>query len=199
MSRPLRCLQRVLVHRKSLARTAHVWPVAWCAHDDSSGEADPRTRHASQETFLTVDVGEQVGGVERIRAMTAGWEIPESEIEFRFTASGGPGGQHANRANTKVDATFRLDDSATMPDGLRERIRARLGDVVRVTVDDERSQLRNRELAVERLRGRVRNAGVVEKKRRATKPTRGSQRRRVEGKRRRSEIKRNRRRPAAED
>ena len=131
--------------------------------------------------------------------MSGGWEVPESEIEFRFTASGGPGGQHANRSNTKVDAVFRLDASTTMPDALRERVRARLGDVVRVTVDDERSQLRNRELAVERLRGRIRNAGVVEKSRRATKPTRGSQRRRVEGKRRRAEVKRNRRRPAADD
>ena len=131
--------------------------------------------------------------------MTRGWQVPESEIEFRFIASGGPGGQHANRSNTKVDAVFRLDDSATMPAALRERVRSRLGDVVRVTVDDERSQLRNREIAVERLRGRVRNAGVVDKTRRATKPTRGSQRRRVEGKRRRSEVKRNRRRPGADD
>lgn len=131
--------------------------------------------------------------------MTGGWQVPENEIEFRFTASGGPGGQHANRSNTKVDAVFRLDASTTMPAALRERVRERLGDAVRVTVDDERSQLRNRELAVERLRGRVRNAGVVEKSRRPTKPTRGSQRRRVEAKRRRSDVKRNRRRPASDD
>ena len=131
--------------------------------------------------------------------MTGGWEVPEHEIELKFVASGGPGGQHANRSNTKVDAVFRLDESATMPAGLRERVRARLGDVVRVTVDDERSQLRNREIAIERLRGRVRNAGVVEKSRRPTKPTRGSQKRRVEAKRRRSDVKRNRRRPNADD
>lgn len=131
--------------------------------------------------------------------MTGGWQVPENEIEFRFVASGGPGGQHANRSNTKVDAVFRLDSSTTMPSSLRERVRARLGDVVRVTVDDERSQLRNRELAVERLRGRVRNAGAIEKSRRATKPTRGSQRRRVEAKRRRSDVKRGRRRPAEDD
>ena len=131
--------------------------------------------------------------------MTGAWSVPENEIEFRFTASGGPGGQHANRSNTKVDAVFRLDDSSTMPDSLRERVRERLGDVVRVTVDDERSQLRNREIAIERLRGRVRNAGVVPKSRRATKPTRGSQRRRVESKRRRGDVKRGRRRPSADD
>ena len=121
--------------------------------------------------------------------MTEGWRVPEGEIDFRFVASGGPGGQHANRSNTKVDAVFRLDDSPTMPPALRERVRTKLGDVVRVTVDDERSQVRNREIALERLRGRIRNAGVVEKPRRATKPTRGSQRRRVEAKRRRGDVK----------
>jgi ribosome-associated protein len=76
--------------------------------------------------------------------VTEGWRVPENEIDFRFVASGGPGGQHANRSNTKVDAVFRLDDSSTMPPALRERVRAKLGDVVRVTVDDERSQVRNR-------------------------------------------------------
>lgn len=131
--------------------------------------------------------------------MSGGWQVPENEIEFRFVASGGPGGQHANRSNTKVDAVFRLDQSTTMPDGLRERVRAKLGDVVRVTVDDERSQTRNREIALERMRGRVRNAGVVEKPRRATKPTRGSQRRRVEAKRRRSDVKKGRQRPGHDD
>lgn len=131
--------------------------------------------------------------------MSGGWQVPESEIEFRFVASGGPGGQHANRSNTKVDAVFRLDESPTMPPGLRERVRAKLGDVVRVTVDDERSQTRNREIAIERMRGRVRNAGVVEKPRRATKPTRGSQRRRVEAKRRRSDVKKTRKRPGYDD
>ena len=131
--------------------------------------------------------------------MSGGWQVPENEIEFRFVASGGPGGQHANRSNTKVDAVFRLDESPTMPAGLRERVRAKLGDVVRVTVDDERSQTRNREIALERMRGRVRNAGVVEKPRRATKPTRGSQRRRVEAKRRRSDVKKARKRPGYDD
>ena len=131
--------------------------------------------------------------------MTGGWQVPENEIEFRLVASGGPGGQHANRSNTKVDAVFRLDESPTMPAGLRERVRAKLGDVVRVTVDDERSQTRNREIALERMRGRVRNAGVVEKPRRATKPTRGSQRRRVEAKRRRSDVKKGRKRPGYDD
>ncbi len=144
-------------------------------------------------------MGDEVESLSRSRVVTEGWRVPENEIDFRFVASGGPGGQHANRSNTKVDAVFRLDDSPTMPPALRERVRAKLGDVVRVTVDDERSQVRNREIALERLRGRIHNAGVVEKPRRATKPTRGSQRRRVEAKRRRGDVKKGRRRPGHED
>ncbi len=125
--------------------------------------------------------------------------VPENEIELKFMASGGPGGQHANRSNTKVEAVFRIAESPTMPEPLRRRVQERLGDVVRVTCDDERSQLRNREIAIERLRGRVRNAGHVERARRATKPTRGSQRRRVEAKRRRSDVKKGRQRPNRDD
>lgn len=131
--------------------------------------------------------------------MTPTWEVPEGEIEFRFLASGGPGGQHANRSNTKVDAVWRPGDSSSVPDHLRERIIDRLGETVRVTVDDERSQLRNREIAVERLRGRVRNATVVERSRRPTKATRASKRRRVDTKRRRGDLKRSRRKPGFDD
>ena len=125
--------------------------------------------------------------------------MPEDEVKFRFVASGGPGGQHANRSNTKVEAVFRLDDSATMPDGLRERVRAEIGDTIRVTVDDERSQYRNRQIALERLRGRVGKAGHRQRPRRPTKPTRGSQRRRLDDKRRRGDVKRQRRRPGSDD
>lgn len=131
--------------------------------------------------------------------MTGGWQVPENEIEFRFTASGGPGGQHANRSNTKVIAVWRPADSATLPDRLRPRIIDRLGDVVRVAVEDERSQTRNREIAVERLRGRVANALVVERRRRPTKATRASKRRRVDTKRRRGEVKRGRQKPRLDD
>ena len=127
------------------------------------------------------------------------WTVPENEIRFRFMASGGPGGQHANRSNTKVEAVFRIDESATMPESLRERVIDRLGPSIRVTVDDERSQLRNREIAVDRLRARVREAGRVTRTRRSTRPSRASQRRRVEQKRRRGDVKRQRRRPSADD
>lgn len=131
--------------------------------------------------------------------MTVGWEIPEAEIDFRFVASGGPGGQHANRSNTKVDATFNIAESPSMPEGLRQRVMERLGQTVRATVDDERSQLRNRQIAIERLRGRVAAAGKVERPRRATKPTRGSKKRRVEAKRQRSDLKRGRQKPGRDD
>jgi ribosome-associated protein len=131
--------------------------------------------------------------------MTSRWTVPEGEVVFRFVASGGPGGQHANRSNTKVDAVFRLDDSTTMPTALRERVRVKLGDFIRVTVDDERSQNRNRRLAVERIQERIDRAGRVERPRRATKPTRGSQRRRLDSKRKRSDVKRQRKRPGHDD
>ena len=131
--------------------------------------------------------------------MNDDWQVPEDEIRLRFMASGGPGGQHANRSNTKVEAVWRPADSTTMPPALRDRVVDRLGEVVRVTVDDERSQLRNRELAIERLRGRVRNATTVERPRRPTKATRASKRRRVDAKRRRGDLKRNRRRPNTDD
>ncbi len=131
--------------------------------------------------------------------MSSRWEVPEDEVSFRFMTSGGSGGQHANRSNTKVEAVFRIVDSPSMPDFLKERVGAKLGEVIRVTVDDERSQYRNRQLAVERIQERIDRAAKVERPRRATKPTRGSQRRRVDAKRRRSDVKKQRRRPGTDD
>jgi len=86
-----------------------------------------------------------------------------------------------------------------MPDFLRKRVAEKLGDVIRVTVDDERSQYRNRQLAVERIQARVDAAAKVERPRRETKPTRGSQRRRLDSKRKRGDTKRQRRRPGYDD
>jgi ribosome-associated protein len=127
------------------------------------------------------------------------WSVPEREISLRFTPSGGPGGQHANRSSTRVEATFDVAASPDMPEILRRRVIDKLGPVVRVVVDDERSQYRNREMAVERLRARVEDAGRVQRTRRPTKATRSSKRRRVDAKRRRGETKRGRRRPTAEE
>ena len=130
--------------------------------------------------------------------MSGRWQVSEDEVTFRFVASGGPGGQHANRSNTKVEAVLVLVESS-MPQALRERVAAKLGDSIRVTVDDERSQYRNRQLAMQRLQERIDRAAVVERPRRATKPTKGSQRRRLDTKRKRGDIKRGRRSPGADD
>jgi ribosome-associated protein len=121
--------------------------------------------------------------------------IPLSEIELRTSRSSGPGGQHANVTASRVEAIFDVGASTALTDEQRERIRARLGPVVRAVAQDTRSQLRNRELALERLRGRLESALAVQRPRRATKPTAAARRRRAESKRRRGELKRLRKRP----
>lgn len=128
-----------------------------------------------------------------------GLVIPDAELEVRFTPSGGPGGQHANRSNTRVELMWDIAASAVLDESTRARLVARLGESVRVVVDDERSQLRNRELANERLRARLLSALHQEKPRRKTRPSRSSQRKRVDGKRRRSRVKEQRRRPGMDD
>ncbi|MFP5487750.1 MAG: alternative ribosome rescue aminoacyl-tRNA hydrolase ArfB [Acidimicrobiia bacterium] len=125
--------------------------------------------------------------------------IPRSELQVSFTASGGPGGQHANRSNTRVDLRFDVEASTAFSAAQRARVVERLGPEVRVVVDDERSQMRNRSLAEERLVARLQSALHVERPRRATKPTKGSQRRRMDAKSRRGEVKRQRRRPTHDD
>ncbi len=129
----------------------------------------------------------------------SGVAVPVGDVEWTFTPSGGPGGQHANRSNTRVEARLDLRTAGGIGDRERERLRARLGDEVRVTVDEARSQHRNRTLALERLEARLREALVVGRRRRATAPSAGAKRRRVESKRRRSSVKRLRRRPRLDD
>ena len=125
--------------------------------------------------------------------------IPRHELDVRFSASGGPGGQHANKAATRAELTFDVTTSSAFTDTQRERVVGRLGPVVRVVADDERSQLRNRALAEERLAAKLRGALHVPRQRRATRPTRGSQRRRVEAKKHRGETKRYRRPPSIDE
>ena len=127
-----------------------------------------------------------------------GVRIPVEEVEWRFTASGGPGGQHANTSNTKVEARLDLAASPSLTDEVRDRLVARLGPVVRVTCQTTRSQTRNRELALELLEQRLAGALVRTRVRRPTRATRGSQQRRLETKSRRSETKAQRRRPPIE-
>ena len=121
--------------------------------------------------------------------------VPLSEIELRTSRSSGPGGQHANVTASRVEAVFDVCSSQTLSEEQRQRITSRLGPVVRAVAQDTRSQARNRELALERLRGRLESALTVQRPRRATKPTGTSRRRRAESKRRRGELKRTRRRP----
>ena len=124
--------------------------------------------------------------------------IPAGAVRWRFTASGGPGGQHANRSNTKVEAVVDLTEVDVDPD-LRARLVGRLGAEVRVTVDDTRSQTRNRELALDRLEQRLASALTTPRRRRATKPSRAAKRRRVDAKRRRGQVKRGRGKPSVDD
>jgi len=125
--------------------------------------------------------------------------IPHRELRWRFTTSGGPGGQHANRSNTAVELTIDLAAATGIGDQARRLLMERHGPELRVFVDDTRSQHRNREIALERAETALRQARVRPKARRKTKPTRSSVRRRVDAKRRRSQTKRNRRRPSADD
>ncbi len=124
--------------------------------------------------------------------------IPPEELEWRFSGSGGPGGQHANTANTRVELRFDIQASRHLGPRQRARLLERFGPVVRVVVAAERSQLRNRELALERLAARLADALRVTPARVATRPTRASAERRLEHKRQTSARKRARRKPEAE-
>jgi ribosome-associated protein len=124
-----------------------------------------------------------------------GVAIPLSEVELRASRSSGPGGQHANVTASRIEATFVPEASKTLSEEHKRRIVARFGRIVRASAQDTRSQARNRELALERLRGRLESALATPRARRATKPTGASRRRRMEVKRRRGDVKRQRRRP----
>jgi ribosome-associated protein len=131
--------------------------------------------------------------------VTRSVSIPPSEIEWRFSGSGGPGGQHANTSNTRAELRFDIAASPSLGPRQRARLLERLGPVVRVVASDERSQLRNRELALDRLAQRLAEALHVEAPRRPTRPTPGAKRRRLQDKREQSERKRTRRPPSPED
>ena len=124
-----------------------------------------------------------------------GVAIPLAEVELRVSRSSGPGGQHANVTASRVEASFDVAASASLDDEQKRRVTARGGPVLRASAQDTRSQARNRELALERLRSRLQAALHVPAKRRATRPSRAARRLRVESKRRRGELKRQRRRP----
>jgi ribosome-associated protein len=122
-----------------------------------------------------------------------GLAIPRGEIELRTSRSSGPGGQHANVTASRVEARFDVAASATLSAAQKARIAARLGPHVTAVAQDTRSQLRNRELALERLAQRLAGALAVRKARTPTRPTAASRKRRLEAKRHRAEVKRGRR------
>jgi ribosome-associated protein len=125
--------------------------------------------------------------------VTRSVSIPRSEIELRFSRSSGPGGQHAQKSDTRVEAIFDVEASSALSEAQKRRVAARAGPVLRAVAQDERSQWRNRELATDRLVEALREALRVPRRRRATKPTKAAVERRLEEKRRRGELKRRRR------
>jgi ribosome-associated protein len=124
--------------------------------------------------------------------------VPLAEIEFRASRSSGPGGQHANVTASRIEAVFDVEASPTLTDEQRSRLREKLGDRVTAVAQDARSQARNRELALERLREKLAAGLARPKKRRPSRPSRAAKERRLEQKRRTSERKRRRRPPSVD-
>ena len=121
--------------------------------------------------------------------------VPLAEIELRFSRSSGPGGQHANTSETRVEALFDVEASSALTDTQKRRVLAKAGPTLRAVAQDERSQLRNRTLATERLLEQLRVALRVERKRVPTRPTKAAKERRLKTKKRRAETKELRRPP----
>jgi ribosome-associated protein len=131
--------------------------------------------------------------------VTASCRIDLDELEWRTSRSGGPGGQHANTSDTRVEVVFDVEDSPSLGPRQRARLLERLGPVVRATASDSRSQARNRELALERLRSKLADGLRIVTPRRPTRASKSSKERRLEHKHRRSEVKRTRGRPRPDD
>jgi len=140
-----------------------------------------------------------MAGVDDPLRVTPAVSIPLAEIELRVSRSSGPGGQHANVTASRVQAMFDVASSPSLTEPQRRRAMGKVGPRLIAVSQDARSQARNRELAVERLRARLAAALAVPRPRRATAPTRAARRRRLEAKRRNSARKQARRPPAAED
>ena len=134
---------------------------------------------------------------ERIR-VTRSVLLPLDELDIRVSRSSGPGGQHAQKSSTRVEALFDVEASSALSDRQKRRVVERAGPVLRAVAQDERSQLRNRELAIERLVEKLREALAVPRRRVPTTPTSAGRERRLARKRRRGEVKRLRRAPGDE-
>ena len=121
--------------------------------------------------------------------------LPVAEVEFRTSRSSGPGGQHAQKSETRVEAVFDVESSSALTETQKKRVAGKAGPVLRAIAQDERSQLRNKELALERLVEQLRAALYVERKRKPTKPSKAAVERRLEAKKRRADTKKLRRSP----
>jgi ribosome-associated protein len=134
----------------------------------------------------------QPGSVNRVETIrvTRSVDLPLAEVEFRTSRSSGPGGQHAQKSETRVEAVFDVEASSALTAVQKRRVIERRGGVIRAVAQDERSQLRNRELALERLVEMLREALRVPRKRVATRPTAAANERRLEEKRLRGRTKR---------
>lgn len=140
---------------------------------------------------MSEDVSPPIRGLE----ISPDLVIPENELVWRFGPSGGPGGQHANTANTRAELVFEIESSDALDEAQRYRLSERYGPRIRVACDDHRSQRRNREEAADRLVERIRDGLRRPRTRRPTKPSRGAKERRLRAKRARSDTKARRRRP----
>ena len=127
------------------------------------------------------------------RRVTRSVLLPLSEVELRVSRSSGPGGQHANTSETRVEAVLDVESTTALTESQKRRVLAKAGPVLRAVAQDERSQLRNRELAIDRLVARLAEALKVERPRVPTKPSRAAKEQRLESKKRRSTTKRLRR------
>ena len=135
---------------------------------------------------------------ERVLRVSRSVLLPLAEVEFRSSRSSGPGGQHAQKSSTRVEALFDVERSAALSEAQKRRVISREGPVLRAVAEDERSQLRNRELALERLVTRLRRALAVPRRRVATRPTEAARERRLAEKKQRSRTKGLRRPPSDE-
>ena len=143
----------------------------------------------------SASVAVRCGAMEGRLRVTPSCSIRLDELEWRFARSGGPGGQHANTSDTRAEVRFDVASSPSLGPRQRARLLERVGPVVEAAASDSRSQARNRELAVERLRSKLAAGLRVERPRRPTRPGVAARERRLEQKRHRSERKRDRRRP----
>src|SRR6476659_10139955 len=138
------------------------------------------------ETWRTPSTSRRMPAMERESIqVTRSVSLPRSEIDFRFSRSSGPGGQHAQKSDTRVEASFDVEASSSLSEVQKRRVVAKAGPVLRAVAQDERSQWRNRELATERLVESLREALRVPRKRKQTRPSKAAKERRLEAKKRR--------------